>query len=120
MSLEEAVTLLHEGGILAVKGLGGYHLACDAADESAVSRLRARKLREEKPFAVMSRRARILAVVDAEERALLRSCERPIVLVRRRAEPRCRVGRPGRPWLGLMLPIPRSTTFSTATSAGRS
>ena len=60
MSLEDAVALLREGGILAVKGLGGCRLACDATnDENAVSRLRARKLREEKPLAVMTAEARM-------------------------------------------------------------
>ena len=54
MPLEEAVGLLRDGRIVAVKGLGGYHLACDATDEEAVARLRARKLREEKPLAVMT------------------------------------------------------------------
>ncbi len=54
MPLEEAVELLLEGAIVAVKGLGGYHLACDATDERAVARLRALKRREEKPFAVMT------------------------------------------------------------------
>src|ERR687884_535383 len=81
--LEDAVRSLREGAIVAVKGLGGYHLACDAADEDAVARLRARKLREDKPFAVMTARPEALAAVDAREDELLRSSERPIVLVRR-------------------------------------
>ena len=105
MSLEDAVALLREGGILAVKGLGGYHLACDATNESAVSRLRARKHREEKPLAVMTADPDALAVVDAEERALLEDVRRPIVLVRRRADARVAESvAPGSPWLGLMLP----------------
>ena len=52
--IEAAVELLRDGAILAVKGLGGYHLACDASNEAAVSRLRTSKHREEKPLAVMS------------------------------------------------------------------
>ncbi|HET8757424.1 MAG TPA: acylphosphatase, partial [Solirubrobacteraceae bacterium] len=70
MPLEEAVAVLSGGGVLAVKGLGGYHLACDAADESAVARLRARKLREDKPFAVMTTEPGELAELDADELAL--------------------------------------------------
>jgi hydrogenase maturation protein HypF len=103
--LEDAVALLREGAILAVKGLGGYHLACDATNERAVARLRARKHREEKPFAVMSADPDALALVDAEERALLEDARRPIVLVRRR--PGGAVAEsvaPGSPWLGVMLP----------------
>ena len=83
MPLEEAVTVLDQGGILAVKGLGGYHLACNAADEAAVSRLRARKQREAKPFAVMSGQPGLLVQVNKAELRLLQSRERPIVLLRR-------------------------------------
>jgi hydrogenase maturation protein HypF len=105
MPLEDAVQVLGDGGILAVKGLGGYHLACDAADEEAVARLRARKRREEKPFAVMAGEAGSLAMVTAEELALLAAPERPIVLVRRRDDaPIAPSVAPGTPWLGLMRP----------------
>ena len=105
MPLEEAVTVLDQGGILAVKGLGGYHLACNAADEAAVSRLRARKQREAKPFAVMSGQPGLLVQVNKAELRLLQSRERPIVLLRR--VPGALVAEsvaPGSPWLGVMLP----------------
>ncbi|HYA08163.1 MAG TPA: carbamoyltransferase HypF, partial [Gaiellaceae bacterium] len=105
MPLAEAVELLREGGILAVKGLGGYHLACDATDEQAVARLRARKHREEKPLALMGGDPAALCLVEPEEWELLRSPARPIVLLRRLwgarvADPVA----PGSPWLGVMLP----------------
>ena len=83
MPLEEAVAVLDQGGILAVKGLGGYHLACDAADEAAVARLRATKA----PRGEAVRRdvgpAGLLVHVNKAELRLLRSRERPIVLLRR-------------------------------------
>jgi hydrogenase maturation protein HypF len=105
LPLEEAVALLREGAIVAVKGLGGYHLACDAASEAAVSRLRARKHREEKPLAVMTADPGSLARLDERERELLESPARPIVLVLRRADaPIAPSVAPGSPWLGLMLP----------------
>ena len=78
---------LAQGAIAAVKGIGGYHLACDATSSAAVATLRARKHREEKPLAVMVRdleAARALAEVGEAEAALLASVERPIVLCRRR------------------------------------
>jgi hydrogenase maturation protein HypF len=104
MPLEEAVETLRSGSILAVKGIGGYHLACDAANEGAVARLRARKVREEKPFAVLTSRPDELALIDADERALLESPARPVVLVRRRESRLAPSVAPGTPWVGLMLP----------------
>jgi hydrogenase maturation protein HypF len=103
--LEEAVALLDQGAILAVKGLGGYHLACDAADEAAVARLRARKHREAKPFAVMSGQPTLLGHVSKSELELLESRERPIVLLRRLVgAPVADSVAPGSAWLGVMLP----------------
>jgi hydrogenase maturation protein HypF len=103
--LEEAVEVILAGGIVAVKGLGGYHLACDAGNEEAVARLRARKGREEKPLAVMTSAPEAIAEPTLDEMALLRSPARPIVLVHRRADAALAEGvAPGSPWLGLMLP----------------
>jgi hydrogenase maturation protein HypF len=78
--------LLRKGGVLAVKGIGGYHLACDAADEQAVAELRRRKRRGDKPFAVMVPDlsvARDIAVVDDASARMLSGPQRPIVLVPR-------------------------------------
>jgi len=103
-----AARLLRQGAIVAVKGLGGYHLAADAASEEATARLRARKHREDKPFAVMAAdlaAARQLADVDAAAAALLTSPARPIVLLPRR--PRAAIAKataPGNRQLGVMLP----------------
>jgi hydrogenase maturation protein HypF len=75
------------GRVVAIKGLGGFHLACDATSSEAVRRLRARKRRDEKPFAVMVSdlaRANEIALLAKDEQRLLTSVERPIVLVRRR------------------------------------
>jgi len=84
MPLEEAIGLLRDGAIVAVKGLGGYHLACDAAGEDAVARLRVRKHREEKPFALMTAEPELLAALDEASLERPRSSERPIVLLPRR------------------------------------
>ena len=107
--LSLAVARLRDAGIVAVKGLGGFHLACDARDARAVARLRERKQREEKPFAVLALNAASLAgLVDVgpPQRTLLETLERPIVLLRKRAacdEALAGVA-PGLAWLGAMLP----------------
>jgi len=109
--LKQAARLLAEGHVLAVKGLGGYHLAVDAGSEDAAAALRARKHREDKPFALMVADIEAVrglcapATVDAPARALLTSGRRPIVLLPRGA--RARVARavaPGSHHLGVMLP----------------
>ncbi len=104
-----ALARMRAGGILAIKGLGGFHLACDASDPAAVARLRRRKLREAKPFAVMAVNVAALAPfaqVDEASAALLRSRERPIVLLDKTAD--CDRLLPGvsdgMPQLGAMLP----------------
>lgn len=82
-----AAVVLRGGGIVAVRGVGGFHLAADAGDEAAVTRLRDRKGRDAKPLAVMVRtldEARRLGFVEDGEAALLTSPARPIVLLRRR------------------------------------
>lgn len=85
--IERCVELLASGGIVAIKGLGGFHLSCDAANEQAVAELRRRKRRSNKPLAVMVRSladAGRLCHIDDAERELLAGSIRPIVLLRRR------------------------------------
>jgi hydrogenase maturation protein HypF len=107
-ALAAAIGLLRSGGILALKGLGGYQLACDARDAAAVARLRERKRRSNKAFALMAPDAeavRAFAIVSDEEEALLRSPERPIVLLAR--QPECHLPEalaPASAELGFMLP----------------
>jgi hydrogenase maturation protein HypF len=106
--LSRAVAVLQAGGIVAVKGIGGFHLACLAADERAVAELRARKHREEKPFALMARdvaAADELVRLGPLEAALLRGRDRPIVLAPRRAGARVAAAvAPHSAELGVMLP----------------
>ncbi len=105
--IQWAARTLSAGMIVAVKGLGGFHLACDATSSEAVARLRRRKHREEKPLAVMVRTiedAEELAHITPEERELLTSAERPIVLVTRRQDsPLAPEIAPDNPWVGLLL-----------------
>jgi hydrogenase maturation protein HypF len=106
--LEGTVDALRRGRIAAIKGLGGYHLACLAGHAAAVGELRRRKHRDEKPFALMVRdlaAARALCEVSPVEETLLASPRRPIVLLRRRpGAPVADEVSPRNPSLGLMLP----------------
>ena len=116
--IERCVELLASGGIVAIKGLGGFHLACDAANEQAVAELRRRKRRSNKPLAVMVRSladTERLCHIDDAERDLLAGSIRPIVLLRRRTVSEDNDGSPDilalapsvahdLPELGVMLP----------------
>jgi hydrogenase maturation protein HypF len=103
-----AAARLASDGIVAIKGIGGYHLAVDACREEAVSRLRERKHREDRPFALMAAdldTARMLCTVDDAEARLLSSPERPIVLLRRRRDTAvANAVAPRTAELGVMLP----------------
>jgi hydrogenase maturation protein HypF len=106
--MEEGVSLLKRGYILAVKGLGGFHLAADAENQDAVNRLRKRKRRAEKPFALMCRdvaAVRRFALVSTEEETLLLSPQRPIVLLPK-MEPNtiAEAVAPRNRYFGVMLP----------------
>jgi hydrogenase maturation protein HypF len=104
-SIRRAAEMLRAGAILAVKGLGGYHLACDARNPVTVVALRHRKYRKEKPFALMVRdveMARTLVELSCDAEALLTSVARPIVLAPARIE--LKGVAPGNNELGVMLP----------------
>ncbi len=107
-AIDLAVRTLRDSGIVALKSLGGYHLACDATAPAAVGQLRERKRREAKPLAVMVRdaaRAAELCLMSAAERVLLESPAKPIVLLERRASAHVALEvAPGQGMLGVMLP----------------
>lgn len=108
-AIRETVALLLAGGIAAVKGLGGYHLACDATNAASVATLRARKHRDEKPFAVMVSsvdEARRYCDVSMAEATLLASTRRPIVILERSAGAAALADEiaPGMTTYGLFLP----------------
>lgn len=119
--IEGSVRLIRAGQVVAVKGLGGYHLTADAANEQAVAALRMRKHREEKPFAIMAydaSTARTLAQVTLAEEALLTSPQRPIVLLRRLPDaPVAKAVAPGNRSLGIMLPYTPLHSLLTRTLA---
>ena len=108
--LQAAITALQSGKIVAVKGIGGFHLMVDARDEAAVKRLRQRKEREEKPFALLYPSLELLAgdcdISEAESK-LLTSPGAPIVLLSRKQKSASGIVEnvaPGSTWLGAMLP----------------
>ena len=101
-ALAAALAALRAGGIVALRGIGGYHLVCDARNEAAVAALRERKQRPSRPFAVLFADADDLAASD-EERALLQSPQRPIVLVEAKIQLAPSVA-PGLNRIGAMLP----------------
>lgn len=109
-AMDRAAQALRDGAILALKGVGGFQLLVDARSAPAVARLRQRKVRPAKPFAVMAgdiAQAHVLAHISALEEELLRSAAAPIVLLRARAdaaEPLAPGVAPANPDLGLMLP----------------
>ena len=131
--IERCVELLASGGIVAIKGLGGFHLACDAANEQAVVELRRRKHRSNKPLAVMVRSlgdAERLCHIDDVERELLGGSVRPIVLLRRRTVGSDTHGSPDGlelapsvahdlPELGVMLPYTPLQHLLLAAAAAR-
>ncbi len=107
-ALRLAADALHRGEVVAIKGLGGYHLACDAENAEAVAKLRQRKRRDFKPFAVMARDLEVIrrhARLSESEEALLTSVERPVVLLEWLPESTlARSVAPGQRQVGLMLP----------------
>jgi hydrogenase maturation protein HypF len=106
-ALQGATSALRRGRIMAVKGIGGFHLYVDARNEDAVRRLRAAKRREEKPFAVMFPtidQVRECCQLRTEEEALLAGPQRPIVLLRRKGGSMAPSVAPGNPRLGALLP----------------
>ncbi len=112
-ALQRAADCIRAGQIVAVKGMGGFHLMVDARNGEAINRLRERKPRHEKPFAVMVRdldQARLLCEVWPEAEALLTSPEAPIIILRRHSRaantryPISEAVAPGNPNLGVMLP----------------
>ncbi|MDP3013506.1 MAG: carbamoyltransferase HypF, partial [Candidatus Subteraquimicrobiales bacterium] len=106
--IQETIKLLKKGGSVAIKGLGGFHLACDAENEKAVLELRKRKKRFEKPFAVMMAdidKIKYHCEIDRQEEELLLSSQRPIVLLRKLPDSTIdEAVSPNNNYLGVMLP----------------
>jgi hydrogenase maturation protein HypF len=105
--IEHAARALCKGEILAIKGLGGYHLACDARNEEAIKKLRARKFRKEKPFALMAKNLSVLepyVILDNATREFLNSTPHPIVLLPKGERPLSEALAPENVELGVMLP----------------
>ncbi|RGY82292.1 carbamoyltransferase HypF [Dorea sp. AM58-8] len=104
--------VIHDGGIVAIKGIGGFHLCCDATNEEAVSRLRMLKHRPAKPFAVMAKDETVVkreCIVTPEQEQILTGHQKPILLLDRRStgkqtEKLAPSVAPGNPKIGVMLP----------------
>ena len=111
-ALEACIKALHDGGIVAIKGLGGFHIACDAMNHQAVAALRERKRKSNKPFAVMAASAEVIrgfCEVTREEQVLLESPKRPIVLLKKKhpdtvLNPLSDAVAPHNRYVGCMLP----------------
>jgi len=106
-AIEQAVRLVKAGQIVAIKGIGGFQLACDATNETAVAILRQRKRRYHKPFALLARDVEMIrrfAVVDEQEQSLLQSSAGPIVLFEAHGEALATSVAPGHRQLGFALP----------------
>jgi hydrogenase maturation protein HypF len=107
-AIDRTIDMLLAGSVMAIKGIGGFHLSVDATNGAAVMRLRERKHRYGKPFAVMVRdveAARALCALSSDEAALLMTVARPIVLARaREGNGIASAVAPGIPWLGVFLP----------------
>lgn len=105
--ISKTAELLKEGRIVAVKGIGGFHLCVDAENNGAVASLRSRKYREEKPLAIMVKNidaARLYADINSKEESLLVSHQRPIVLLEKKPSGLSSLVAPGISRLGIMLP----------------
>lgn len=107
--ITQATRLLQAGAIITIKGLGGFHLACDASNEQAVKRLRNCKHREDKPLAIMARNLEAVTkfcLINAEEAILLKDMKRPIVLLKKKPDgAKIAVDvAPNNDYLGVMLP----------------
>ncbi len=104
-AIQKTAELLDKGKILAIKGVGGFHLACDASQEEAVAELRRRTNRESKPFAIMVRDLKAvkeICILNKKEEELLKSIRRPIVILT--AKKKLNKVAPGLHTLGVMLP----------------
>lgn len=105
--IERSISLLKDGLILAIKGLGGFHIACDATNEKTVKRLREKKRKSNKPFALMALNTDMLrdyCEISAPEKKLLESNRRPIVLLKKRFLSALGPVAPANAYLGFMLP----------------
>jgi len=107
MDISEIANRIRQGQILAIKGLGGFHLVCDAHNETAIKNLRKRKNRDAKPFAIMVADCQAVcdfAKLDQDEQALLESSARPIVLLRKKKNNLPGAIAPNLNRIGVMLP----------------